>query len=130
MVSTLDLFPTLVGAAGARLPDGRRYDGSDLIARLARAPGQAREPLYWRTQPMHAMREGDWKYLKDLDGAEYLYRLTDDPRELRNRAIDEGARLAEMRERYGRWEAEMVAPRWAARSVEFSFDERRFRFTP
>ena len=66
-VSTLDIFPTLVAAAGARLPADRVYDGSDLMARLQAGAGQARGPLFWRTQPIHAMREGDWKYLKDLD---------------------------------------------------------------
>ena len=130
VVSTLDIFPTLVAAAGARLPADRAYDGGDLIARLQAGAEQARGPLYWRTHPMHAMRDGDWKYLKDLDGAEALYRLSEDPRETRNLAAGETARLADMRQRYGVWEADKIAPKWAARSTAFEFDGRTFKFTP
>ena len=130
MVSTLDIFPTLVAAAGARLPADRAYDGTDLLAQIERGAGQARAPLFWRTQPMQAMRDGDWKYLKDLDGAEFLYRLADDPRELRNLASGESARLADMRRRYGQWEADKVAPKWPARAASYEFDGRVFKFTP
>lgn len=129
-VSSLDLFPTLVSAAGARLPDDRAYDGTDLMRQVAGGPAAARGPLFWRTQPISAMRDGDWKYLRELDGTERLYRLTDDPREERDLAGAEAERLAVMRRRHEQWAGQLVAPRWPSRSVDFEFDGRRFRFTP
>ena len=100
------------------------------MVRLQAGAEPGRGPLFWRTRPIQAMRDGDWKYLKDLDGAEALYRLSEDPRETRNLATGEGARLAEMRQRYGVWEADKIAPKWGARSAIYEFDGRTFKFTP
>ncbi|HPU52706.1 MAG TPA: sulfatase-like hydrolase/transferase [Burkholderiaceae bacterium] len=129
-VSTLDVFPTLVKAAGATLPADRTYDGSDLMAQLAAGSAGGARPLFWRTDPIHAMREGDWKYLKLLDGSQALYRLSDDPRETRNLASSEVGRVSAMRERYRAWEADKVPPKWSSRATTFEFDGRTFQFTP
>ena len=105
-------------------------DGIDLMAQLAGRGPSLRPPLFWRTQPIQAMREGDWKYLKDLDGEEFLYRVSVDPKETSNLAAQETARLARMRGRYDQWSAEMAAPKWQARSISYEFDGRSFKFTP
>ncbi|MFO1200546.1 MAG: sulfatase-like hydrolase/transferase [Burkholderiaceae bacterium] len=129
-VSTLDVFPTVAAAAGVGLPRDRAYDGVDLLAQLAAGPRGGRAPLFWRTDPIRAMRDGDYKYVQDLNGAQFLYRLPDDPRETRNLAAGEAGRVAEMRARYGQWEADKVAPRWPARSITYEFDGRTFTFLP
>lgn len=130
-VSTLDLFPTLAAAAGIGLRSDRAYDGLDLLPQLQRAADTQRPPLFWRSQPMQAMRLGDWKYLKDLDGIESLYDLAADPTESRDLAATQPSVLADLRARYAGWQADKAAPKWSAtRVVEYDFAGRHFRFTP
>lgn len=129
-VSSMDIFPTLTAAAGQAMLADRPYDGQDLIGQLE-APAKPRHAaLYWRTQPIEAMRDGDWKYIHDLDGAEFLYDLRTDPRETRNLAAAEPERLADMRRRYATWQTAMVAPLWTGRYEAFVFGGRPFKFKP
>jgi arylsulfatase A len=100
-----DLFPTVLGLAGARPPTDRVIDGADILPVLLGKARTAvrREPLYWRLnmaeQGLHiAIREGNWKLLasKDLRTFE-LYNLNDDPNETTDLCAREPARLAAMR---------------------------------
>lgn len=128
-VSSLDLFPTFAAAAGVQLLPDRAYDGIDLLSQLATAQ-RVRPPLFWRSMPMGAVREGSWKYVRELDGTEFLYDLATDPRELFNQATTQTAVLARLRQEHRKWEADKVAPRWAPNSVRFSFEGRQFSFPP
>lgn len=64
MASTLDLFPTIVKAAGAAMPADRVYDGSDLMPLLrGEVKTSPRSTFYYcRGKVMEAVREGSWKY--------------------------------------------------------------------
>ena len=66
--------------------------------------------LFWRMKfrNQKAMRAGAWKYLS-LDGDEFLFDLSRDQRERANRGRAEPARLADMRDRYAKWEATIPA---------------------
>jgi len=129
-ISALDVFPTVSVAAGVKVPSDRPYDGFDLIPQIAAAQSDRGSPLFWRTQPMHVVRDGDWKYYKDLDGVEFLYNLKADPKETDNRAAIEPVRLAAMRLQFEKWEAGMIPPKWPGRSTAYEFADRSFRFTP
>lgn len=127
-VSSLDIMPTLARAAGLTLPADRVFDGRDIIAALE---GKAeRRALYWRTQPMAALREGDWKFVRDLEGREYLYNLRKDPKETVNLVDRHKRRAATMRAAHAAWSAQMAQPGWKPRSTEFVFGGRTFRFSP
>jgi uncharacterized sulfatase len=59
----IDLFPTLVNAAGARLPDDRVIDGKDILPMMTR-PGvpTPHEAIYAMTGAnLHIIRSGRWK---------------------------------------------------------------------
>ncbi|TLX75787.1 hypothetical protein E9993_09545 [Labilibacter sediminis] len=68
MVSSLDIFPTALAAAGVELPSDRQYDGVNLIPYLK---GDKKEPphqvLHWRAGWGHAVRYKNWKmvWLRD-----------------------------------------------------------------
>jgi hypothetical protein len=51
-----------------------------------------------------AMRGGQWKWLS-IEGNEYLFDLSRDPREQANLARREAGKFQEMRARYSAWEA-------------------------
>ncbi len=96
IATTLDLFPTIAGAAGARLPGDRTYDGLDMLPALQ---GKAKSPrndfFYFRGSNLEAVREGSWKCrfardarpeLKAGDAiTPELFNLDDDPAEQYNR---------------------------------------------
>lgn len=128
-VSSLDIFPTVAAAVGAPLPADRAYDGIDLITQLQAKP-VSRDPLFWRTRPMQAVREGDWKFYKDLDGVEFLYNVERDPLERDNLAAAEPARVASMKALLERWQGDKIDPKWPGRSTEFEFGGRKFKFKP
>jgi arylsulfatase B len=112
MVSSLDLFPTALAAAGVKAP--AKLDGVDLLPHLA-APGDSpiRPRHYWRVGPQAALREGDWKILRGRDDKTWqLYNLGDDPGEARDLASTHPERLASLEATWKKLDAEMVAPLW------------------
>ena len=127
-VSSLDIMPTVARAAGIALPTDRAYDGQDILARLG-GKGEQRT-LFWRTQPIAAVREGDWKFIRDLDGNEYLYNLRKEPRETVNLVTRHPQRAEAMRAAHAAWAAQMGEPGWKPRRTDFDFGGRHFKFTP
>jgi arylsulfatase A len=84
-----DLFPTVLGLAGAKLPTDRALDGVDVLPVLTGKAAAVERPipLYWRLgmapHGLHmALRKGDWKLLASQDLQKFeLYNLKDDPKE-------------------------------------------------
>jgi len=108
MASTLDLFPTIVRAAGASPPADRVYDGADLMPLLRDGQPSPRSHFYYCLgKTLEAVREGPWKYRfargRGEDGPSQdaplpeLFHLDWDPAERHNlydRHRDRGNRLA------------------------------------
>ena len=64
VVSSLDIFPTAVAAAGGKLAADRAYDGVDLLPFLTSRLSDPPNPtLYWRAGPNFAIRDGGWKMM-------------------------------------------------------------------
>ena len=96
VVTSLDLLPTIVKAAGVSLPADRVYDGMDVMPVLR---GTAKSPrnefFYFRARAIEALREGSWKVhfardsRDDVKAGEpitpELFNLDDDPAEMYNR---------------------------------------------
>ncbi len=95
--ATVDLYATLVAAAGGALPTGS--DGYDLTAHWAGRTGQSprREYMYHRGHQVQGVRSGPWK-LRTVDGEE-LFHLDVDPSERYNVAAEQPEIVAALRER-------------------------------
>ena len=128
-ISSLDVFPTVVAAAGLKSPP-RPYDGKDLMVQLSDKAVWSRKPLFWRSTPIRAVRDGDWKYLETYDGERFLYDVKADPRETVNLASREPERVAALKAKLDAWETDKVPPAWKPRFVEFDFAGRHFKFQP
>ncbi len=100
-----DLFPTLLGIAGADVPADRTIDGVDVLPVLTgrSASVDRKVPLYWRLDMaphgLHmALRQGDWKLIASRDlGRFELYNLKDDPKETTDLREEEPDRFASLR---------------------------------
>lgn len=128
-VSSLDLFATIVGAAGVVLPDDRPYDGVDLVPYLrGETAGTPHAALFWRAAGHRAIRAGRYKLVSDKrTGARALYDLAADKGETRN-IIGEHADLAdELEHRLEQWESELVDPAWP-RVMEYRFEDDGQRY--
>lgn len=74
-VSSLDLLPTFAAMAGAALPPGLQFDGTDLGPWLAGGELRRSAPLFWvyynaLNEQRAAMRDGPWKVLARLETAD------------------------------------------------------------
>jgi arylsulfatase A-like enzyme len=130
MVSTLDLMPTLLAAAGAT-PDvdpARPLDGVDLLPFVAgdekRAPHGT---LFWRSGANGAVREGRHKL---VFGGELvrLYDLERDPKEAMDLSASMPERVTAMREAWDAWNAQLSAARASARTEETTHHGDVFRW--
>ncbi len=71
---SVDLFPTICGAAGVAPPTDRAIDGMDLRPVLDGTGKLGRNELYWHfphyrnTQPYSIVRSGNYKLIKRYDG--------------------------------------------------------------
>jgi arylsulfatase A-like enzyme len=117
-VSSLDLLPTCLAAAGVTAPSSLPLDGVDLLPFLRRPSRKApHDQLYWRYNRSKALRQGDWKLVqhvapRDTTAPWQLFNLRQDIAETQDRSASEPARLKEM---IGAWEAlnrPMISPLW------------------
>ena len=111
-VTTLDLLPTVLAAAGVAPPDDRALDGVDLLPYLTgRREGDPHEALFCKSGPARAVRSGNDKLVR-LRGveADALYDLASDPTESRDLAAERPERAAELARRHDAWLAE-IEPR-------------------
>lgn len=102
MATTMDLYPTLLNAAGAPLPVDRRLDGNDIMSLL---DGTASESptqtfFYFRNDELQGIREGRWKLrLEDPDQPPELFDLEVDPSEQYNVAATHPDLVDRLRQR-------------------------------
>ncbi|ODT86122.1 sulfatase-like hydrolase/transferase [Phenylobacterium sp. SCN 70-31] len=116
-VSTLDIFPTVLAAAGGKLATDRVYDGVDLLPYLSGAKaGLPHDTLMWRRSPLVSIRQGDWKLWKDLNGKyTLLFNLKDDLNETTNLADRHPEKVRELEAALDKWSKDLQDPRWPSR---------------
>jgi uncharacterized sulfatase len=73
VATILDLFPTLLGLAGAQLPDDRPLDGKNIVGLLEGREGSPHEAFYYFLGPvLEAVRVGPWKLRRGTVGYQLL----------------------------------------------------------
>jgi arylsulfatase A-like enzyme len=87
LVTSMDIYPTLLKAAGAKVPDDREIDGIDLMPFLqGKELSIAREYLYYMRWDLEGIRCGSWKFrcatvYPGIKPVDELYDLDSDPGE-------------------------------------------------
>ena len=107
-LTSLEVFPTLVAAAGAELPEGIVYDGFDMMGVLAGREASKREEMAWERRGDRALRYRQWKWVDAKEGAG-LFDLSEDVSEKQDLSEKLPQKLEEMRARFDAWKARMEA---------------------
>ena len=130
-VSNIDILPTVLAAAGGKLPTDRVIDGVNLLPFLsAKAPVQPGRPLFWRDGPYRALQDQGWKLIvSERPKKDWLFHLADDPTERTNLAAKEPQRLAQMKAQMQAHHANMPPPLWpsfleAAVEIDKTLDQK------
>jgi arylsulfatase A-like enzyme len=110
-VSSLDICPTFIVAAGGTTSEKDKYTGVNIIPFLT---GQTdKKPhvmLEWRYTVGTAIREGDWKLIRLPDRLPMLYHLSDDISEQNDVALQNLERTKAMLKKLGTWEVHLPYP--------------------
>jgi arylsulfatase B len=119
-VSSLDLFPTALAAAGVPVPAGLELDGVDLLPFLTGPRlDTPHETLYWRVGPQAALRQGTWKIYRNPrrggSAAWQLYDLKQDIGEARDLAAEQPDKVRQLESAWRQLDEQMVEPLWGGR---------------
>ena len=115
-VAHIDIFSTLLAAAGAKPPAERVIDGVDLLARaLAEPQLPLVRPLFWRSGGYKVVLQDGWKLqFQEQNGKNWLFNLQEDPTERRNLALERPEQLARMHGLLAELDDRMAEPLWPA----------------
>jgi arylsulfatase B len=113
LMSAMDVFPTLVAAAGVTPRNRLPFDGRNLWGAISSGKTTPREDLFFaieragRTQ--YAVRREDWKLVREIDSngmtVDALFNLKDDPRETTDVASKNAALVKALAEHIDSWRA-------------------------
>jgi arylsulfatase A-like enzyme len=114
-VIQLDILPTCLAAADAKISPEWKLDGVNLLPYLTgenkRSPHDA---LYWRFGQQWAIRKSDWKLVaSNIDGAtSRLFNLANDIGEEHDLAAKEPEKVNDLTANWKAWNAEQKDPLW------------------
>ncbi|MFT3995840.1 MAG: sulfatase-like hydrolase/transferase [Asticcacaulis sp.] len=129
-VIQLDILPTALAAAGVEPKAEWKLDGVNLLPYLSgKTQSPPERPLFWRFGQQLAVRQGDWKLVKavdggganaggaesragaSLDGAQ-LYNLATDIGEKNDVAAQNPDKVRELSALWAAWNKDLPQPRW------------------
>lgn len=109
---TMDWTATILALAKAKLDPGFPLDGIDLAPVITGKKKPVARTFYWRMSqrnPQKAIRDGNWKYLKD-DKGEYLFDLFADAGEKNDLKEKEKKVFDQLKQKYSEWEKTLLEP--------------------
>ena len=107
-LTSLEVFPSLVAASGATLPESLVLDGYDWWPTLRGEAASPRNRMFWKRRDSEAARLGDWKLVREGVEASRLYNLRSDVGERDDRAAAEPAKLRELETAFAEWQQTMA----------------------
>ncbi len=112
-VSTLDVLPSFLAAAGIPLPSDRSFDGVNLLSFVMKGDNQVpHDTLFWKMQWGAAVRAGDWKLVRTPLNEHWLFNLADDISESNDLSNEYPDVLASLRRSLESWESSQPDPIW------------------
>ncbi len=106
LLTALEVFPTIVRAAGLKPPEGVVLDGFDMLPVLQGKTPSPRRAMFWRRRGDRAARVGDWKWVDSAAGRG-LFDLSEDLGEEHDLSEEKPEVLKMVRARFAAWEKAM-----------------------
>jgi len=118
-VTSLDIYPTAVVAAGGMVPPDWKLDGVNLVPYLTgENAGQPHETLYWRMGANHAIRHADWKLVVERgEPRPRLFNLADDIGEKNDLSDKVPDKAKELDTLWQTWNAQLAQPKWVRQAA-------------
>lgn len=117
-ISTLDLLPTFVSAAGGKNTPEDSLDGVDLMPFIqGKAQGIPHQTLFWKKEVRAAVRDGDWKLLRFPDRPAELYNIKNDIAELNDLASQHPDLVRKLYKKIFDWEVTLTRPMWQLKRI-------------
>jgi arylsulfatase A-like enzyme len=113
VATTMDWTATILSIAGAKADKNFPLDGIDLLPVLTGKQKEIERTLYWRIfqrRQHSAIRDGNWKWLRDEKGEEYLFDLSIDPSEKNNIKEKFSETFMHLKNKFSAWEKTVLAP--------------------
>ena len=113
VTTTMDWTATILSVAGAKANVHFPLDGIDVMPMLTGKKKEEKRTLYWRIfqrRKHQAVRDGNWKWLKDEKGNEYLFDLSIDPTEQNNLKDKFPGIFIQLKNKFSQWEKTVLEP--------------------
>ncbi len=115
-ISSLDIMPTTLAAAGLNNIRSKPLDGKNLLPYLTgENPHKPHETLYWRYSDGagYAVRHGDYKLvMSDYKKRSFLFDMVNDPLERVDLSTDKPQLKQTMTALYNKWDKQLIEPLW------------------
>lgn len=122
-VSTLDMIPTFVAAAGGDASALTDLDGVNLLPYLKGENAERpHEILFWKKDCRACMRQGDWKLIRYPDRPAELFDISKDHAEMHNLSAEHPEKVKEMYKAIFEWELTLERPRWMLKKSFEKYD--------
>ncbi|QGJ71966.1 Hypothetical protein PBC10988_36790 [Planctomycetales bacterium 10988] len=134
MISSLDILPTSIAAAGGKIDPNWELDGVNILPYLTgERQGDPHEVLFWRFGTQWAVRSQDWKLLQAREasggtiqiantGPVRLFNLDEDIGEENDLTAKNPEKAEELRRLWEAWAAELPEPSWQPKPLEVGTD--------
>jgi N-acetylgalactosamine-6-sulfatase len=112
VITAVDLLPTLCAAAGAKLPEGYKPDGENMLDVFTGSDRKRTRPIFWEWTGSHAdegwphfsIRDGDWKLVMVSPNERVeLFNVVNDREEKKNLADQNPEKVQELMKKLQAW---------------------------
>ncbi len=129
-VSSLDLFPTILDAAGGNSNEEPQLDGVNLLPYLKdKTTKKPHKSLFWRSVGgfEYAVRVDDYKLYKSAyKDKTLLFNLNTDPFEKHNIADEHPNIINQLEKTYAQWDSKNIEPGWVDPHPENVIKEEQY----
>ena len=108
LLTTLEVFPTLLAAVGVKPPAGLALDGFDMLPVLQGKAKSSRSEMFWQMREAKAARVGSHKWVESPQGGG-LFDLNTDPGEKTDLSGAKPELADQLKERFAAWRNQMDA---------------------
>jgi arylsulfatase A-like enzyme len=118
LTSSLDVYPTVLAAAGIKKPAALQLDGVSLLPYLkSKVNGAPHEELVWRKDAEMAVRYKNYKLIHVRNFDDRLYDLKKDPGETTDIKQEKPAVYQMLKQKLKKWQADKIQPIWTEGAV-------------